>query len=101
MTETDPEPVVPVPAPERTAEPSAPVSSAPETSAKDAPVSDEAIAPDPQAGARRTGLFVFAGLTALGSLFGAISASGLWEPYELTVADLARRIAVTLLGGKS
>jgi 4-amino-4-deoxy-L-arabinose transferase-like glycosyltransferase len=38
---------------------------------------------------------------ALGSLFGAISASGLWEPYELNVADLARRIAVTLLGGKS
>ena len=32
-------------------------------------------------------------------MFGPISASGLWDPPELKVADLARRIALNLLGG--
>jgi 4-amino-4-deoxy-L-arabinose transferase-like glycosyltransferase len=100
MTEPAPVPAEPVPAAEAAAEPVPPVPLPPETTSEAGGVSDEAISPDPHAGGRRTGLFAFSGLIALGSLFGAISASGLWEPYELTVADLARRIAVTLLGGK-
>ena len=34
-------------------------------------------------------------------MFGPISASGIWEPPELRVAEFARRIAVALLGAKS
>ncbi|MEZ4224107.1 MAG: glycosyltransferase family 39 protein [Polyangiaceae bacterium] len=33
------------------------------------------------------------------SLFGPIASSGIWDPHELQVADLSRRIALTLLGG--
>jgi 4-amino-4-deoxy-L-arabinose transferase-like glycosyltransferase len=60
---------------------------------------EEALSPDPQASGSRVGLSAVAIVLSLGSLFGAISASGIWEPYELNVADLARRIAVVLLGG--
>jgi 4-amino-4-deoxy-L-arabinose transferase-like glycosyltransferase len=34
------------------------------------------------------------------SLFGPLSASGIWDPHELRVADLSRRIALSLLGAK-
>jgi 4-amino-4-deoxy-L-arabinose transferase-like glycosyltransferase len=34
------------------------------------------------------------------SLFGPLSASGIWDPHELRVADLSRRIALALLGAK-
>lgn len=34
-------------------------------------------------------------------LFTRIGSSGIWDPYELTVADLARRIAINLFGAKS
>src|SRR5262245_56383968 len=61
---------------------------------------EEATMPDPAASGRRTSLGIVAALLALGSLFGPIAASGIWEPHELRVADLARRIAVTLLGAK-
>ncbi len=64
-------------------------------------VSDEAVSPDPNASGARRGLLFAAAALTLGSLFGPISASGIWEPYELNVADLSRRIAVTLLGGKN
>ena len=40
-------------------------------------------------------------LICLGSLLGFISASGIWDPHELRVAELARRIAVALLGAES
>lgn len=33
------------------------------------------------------------------SLIGPLNASGIWDPYELEVAELARRIALNLLGG--
>ncbi|MCE7892007.1 MAG: hypothetical protein DYH12_20285, partial [Sorangiineae bacterium PRO1] len=32
------------------------------------------------------------------SLFGPIAKSGIWDPFELRVAELSRRIALTLLG---
>jgi 4-amino-4-deoxy-L-arabinose transferase-like glycosyltransferase len=41
-----------------------------------------------------------AAIVTLVSLFGPISASGIWDPFELRVADLARRIALNLLGAK-
>ncbi|MBI5531459.1 MAG: glycosyltransferase family 39 protein [Deltaproteobacteria bacterium] len=34
-------------------------------------------------------------------LFWKLGGSGIWDPYELNVADLARRIAVNVLGAKS
>ncbi len=46
-------------------------------------------------------LVPFAGLITLVSLFGLLSASGIWDPYELRVADLSRRIALNLLGAKA
>ena len=49
--------------------------------------------------ARHTILFAL-GIPAL--LFGArIGASGIWDPHELNVADLARRIAVNALGASN
>jgi 4-amino-4-deoxy-L-arabinose transferase-like glycosyltransferase len=45
-------------------------------------------------------ILLFAALVAILSLFGPISASGIWDPHELRVADLSRRIALTLLGAK-
>jgi hypothetical protein len=56
---------------------------------------------DPSAAGRRIGLTVTAAVLVLASLFGPISASGIWEPHELKIADLGRRIAVALLGAKS
>ena len=42
----------------------------------------------------------FAGLVLLLSLFAPLSASGIWDPPEREVAELARRIALNLLGGQ-
>jgi hypothetical protein len=64
------------------------------------PADDEALAPDPAEGGPRTVLGAAAAVLALASLLGPIAASGIWEPHELKVADLARRIAVTLFGAK-
>jgi hypothetical protein len=38
------------------------------------------------------------GLVVLASLFVPLSASGIWDPYELNVAELARRLAIHLFG---
>ncbi|MEB2311556.1 MAG: glycosyltransferase family 39 protein [Sorangiineae bacterium] len=54
----------------------------------------------PRAAARRPWLTGLAALVTLASLFGPLSASGIWDPPELRVADLARRIAVNLLGAR-
>ncbi len=64
-------------------------------------VDDEDLVPDPQIGSRRWLLTVAAVVLVLGSLVGPISASGIWEPPELKGAELARRIAVALLGAKN
>jgi len=50
-------------------------------------------------GAHRPWLLGLAAVVTLASLFGPISASGIWDPHELRIADLARRIALNLLGG--
>lgn len=39
-------------------------------------------------------------LVALVSLAGLVTASGIWDPHELGVADLSRRIALNLLGAE-
>lgn len=36
----------------------------------------------------------------LASLFGPLAVSGIWDPFELRIAELSRRIALTLLGAK-
>ena len=61
---------------------------------------DEAVVADPNDRGRRLGLTVLAVVVGLVSLVVPLSASGLWDPYELKVADLARRIAVALLGAE-
>jgi 4-amino-4-deoxy-L-arabinose transferase-like glycosyltransferase len=66
-----------------------------------AALDDERIVPDPNATGRRRPVVVFAALLTLATLFGTLSLSGIWEPYELNVADLARRIAIVMLGGKN
>jgi hypothetical protein len=43
-------------------------------------------------------LVVLAVVVALVSLLGPLGAGGLWDPHELGVAELARRIAVTVFG---
>ncbi len=48
---------------------------------------------------RRNWLISLASLVALGGLIGGIRAGALWDPHEVTVAELARRIALNLLGG--
>ncbi len=50
--------------------------------------------------AKRPWLVGFAAVVTLASFFAPISASGIWDPPELHVAELARRIAVNLLGAK-
>ncbi len=50
-------------------------------------------------GSKRPFLLLTAAVVSVASLFGPLSASGLWDPHELKVADLARRIALNLLGG--
>ncbi len=59
----------------------------------------EPVALEPHGSAGRRWVVVVAVAVALVSLLGPISSSGIWDPHELHVADLARRIAVTLLGG--
>src|SRR5690242_16607366 len=61
----------------------------------------ESVFPDPNDRGRRLGISVVAAGLTLASLFGPLSASGIWEPPELKVADLARRIAVNLLGAQA
>ncbi|MBM4362329.1 MAG: glycosyltransferase family 39 protein, partial [Deltaproteobacteria bacterium] len=58
----------------------------------------DSVVPDPALGAPRTGLAVVAGLLVLATLFGLLRAGGIWDPHELRTAELARRIAVALLG---
>jgi 4-amino-4-deoxy-L-arabinose transferase-like glycosyltransferase len=48
---------------------------------------------------RRNWLVSLALLLALGGLIGGIRAGALWDPHEVTVAELARRIGLNLLGG--
>ena len=50
---------------------------------------------------RRNWLVGLASLLALGGLIAGIRAGALWDPHEVTVAELARRIALNLLGGAS
>jgi len=50
---------------------------------------------------RRNWLLSLALLLALGGLLGGIKAGALWEPHEVTVAELSRRIALNLLGGQA
>jgi 4-amino-4-deoxy-L-arabinose transferase-like glycosyltransferase len=52
-------------------------------------------------GSRRPWLLALAAAVVVVSLIGPISASGIWDPHELKVADLARRIAFNLLGGSA
>src|SRR5258706_2714461 len=37
---------------------------------------------------------------AVSSLFVGVKGAGIWDPYEVRVAELARRIALNLLGAK-
>jgi 4-amino-4-deoxy-L-arabinose transferase-like glycosyltransferase len=73
---------------------------APSTSRDSSPSvdEDERVVPDPGAAGSRLPLQGAALLLTLASLFGPLSASGIWEPHELKVAELSRRIAVNLLG---
>jgi hypothetical protein len=48
---------------------------------------------------RRNWLVSLALLLALGGLMGGIRTGALWDPHEVTVAELARRIGLNLLGG--
>lgn len=48
---------------------------------------------------RRNWLISLASLLAVGGLVWGIRAGALWDPHEVTVAELARRIALNLLGG--
>ncbi|HEX2876016.1 MAG TPA: glycosyltransferase family 39 protein [Polyangiaceae bacterium] len=48
---------------------------------------------------RRNWLISLASLLAVGALIGGIRAGALWDPHEVTVAELARRLALNLLGG--
>ncbi len=58
----------------------------------------ELVVPDSGATGRRAWLGAAAALLALVSLAGPLRASGIWDPPELQVAELARRIALNLLG---
>ncbi len=53
----------------------------------------------PSPGLSRLWLPALALIAAAASLFGPLASSGIWDPHELAVADLSRRIALTLLGG--
>jgi hypothetical protein len=52
-------------------------------------------------GDRRPWLIGLAGIITLLSLLGPLASSGIWDPPELEVADLSRRIAHTLMGDAS
>jgi 4-amino-4-deoxy-L-arabinose transferase-like glycosyltransferase len=85
------------PASEPREAPSAAVVPAPEP--EPAPeLDDEAVAPDPNERKARRLLPFAAFALAVASFFGMIARSGIWEPHELKVADLSRRIAVGLFG---
>lgn len=47
---------------------------------------------------RRPVLLALAALTTAASLFAVLGAGGIWDPYELGVAELSRRIAVAVFG---
>lgn len=49
---------------------------------------------------RRNWLVAVASLLALGGLIWGIRGGALWDPHEVTVAELSRRIALNLLGGR-
>jgi hypothetical protein len=53
---------------------------------------------DPRSLGRRRTLVVLAWVLAALSFVAPIARSGLWDPHELNVAELARRIAVALMG---
>jgi 4-amino-4-deoxy-L-arabinose transferase-like glycosyltransferase len=83
-----------------------PESSAPEaepeparTGADDTRAAGEETSRDRAPGSRWLGGFAL--VVTLASLVGPISASGIWDPFELKTAELSRRIALTLLGAKS
>ncbi|MBN1606092.1 MAG: glycosyltransferase family 39 protein [Polyangiaceae bacterium] len=48
---------------------------------------------------RRRWLVLLAAVVALVSLLAPLGVGGIWDPHELAVAELARRIAVTVFGG--
>jgi 4-amino-4-deoxy-L-arabinose transferase-like glycosyltransferase len=60
----------------------------------------EAMAAEQRGEPRRPWLLLLAMAVTAASLFGPLSASGIWDPHELRVADLSRRIALVLLGAK-
>jgi 4-amino-4-deoxy-L-arabinose transferase-like glycosyltransferase len=89
MTDETPEPeAAPAPSPEPPAEPEAPDSG------------EERALEIAKQGRHRPWLLSIAAVVSLASLLGPISKSGIWDPPELRTAELARRIALNLLGGK-
>lgn len=68
------------------------------SSAIDEPADPERLLPDPNDRGRRYGLHAVAAVVVAASLFGTLASSGIWDPHELKIADLSRRIAVNLLG---
>ena len=50
---------------------------------------------------RRNWLVSLASLLAIGGLIWGVRAGALWDPHEVTVAELSRRIGLNLLGGSS
>jgi len=73
-----------------------------EASAAERPKNTAQLRAPADARADRHGfLAAFAVLVALLSLFAPLSASGVWDPPEREVAELARRIALNLLGGNA
>lgn len=66
-----------------------------------AEMAEEVPVADPAVSSSRRLLFLVTPVLVLGSLFGFIAASGIWEPPELRIADLSRRIAVVLFGATS
>jgi len=102
MTESVPDPSSAIPLPANTELAVAlPLPASAGSPAAEEAFDEERIVPDPNATGTRRGLVILAAVLALGTLFGTITLSGIWEPYELNVADLARRIAITVLGGKN
>lgn len=65
----------------------------------DAGAAESGDGPGPEHAFGTRALGITALVVAVVSLFGPISASGIWDPPELEVIDLARRIGHTLLGG--
>ena len=59
---------------------------------QEAEAAPQAATAAPPSSHKRRLLLLTTAVITLASLFGPISASGLWDPPELKVADLARRI---------